>query len=487
MYTIRNDNKKDMNILENSIINKEQIFNNIKPDEEDNNTHYNIAYVKNILKNNYLKNFYKNIEYTKQIHLHSKNRVENSTLFNPKFDISTIGIKNIVKCDLIKAVIPKTRQLINKTTDFNGNYNIRYCYSNNTTTSINSGATDNLITINNSNYSVTELQDIITTHTNNHFTNSIIDLDSTTSITNKNSDSVLGHTIGGKGTVLGHGSSEVSGQTKVIISMSNRIAYILGYTKLVSDNPYETIYSFNNYSTDNYKIKLIYEDNNNIESGQFNANTGFKNIKDFLNILNTDSFELIYCNNKYKIVNNRNNTLIKIEILKNGTAINGTNVLSDIIGITTNNVSLQLFESYNSDIKYILEFNDNTPNDGSQLTGNYYGFLISKYSVQFIDTHYIHFGIEELGSLQPIILQTKTKNIQILQSIDMNENYQNIIYYRSNNIDLELDRFTPIGILSSLKISLYDDNGYLYNCDSDWCVTIRFTMISQKEYDESYL
>ena len=494
MYTIRRDNDKDMNYLQTALIQQQTIYNDINPsnndnNDNDNNINYDIAFIKNILKDYFKKDYYKNIEYTKIIQLNSSNRLSNSDIYNAKFDISTIGLKNIVKCDLIKAVIPKTRQLLHQTNNYNGEHSIQYCYSNNTSSGINlSNAALLPLVINNSNYSVSELEDIIQSEPN--FAKSIIDLDSTTSHTDKSSNTSLGNVLQGYGTLLGHSTSESASVTKVIVSMSSKIANILGFTTKTYDNPFEKLYSIVNHTNKAYKIRLSYDDSTSIESNEFSIHTAYSDIETFLNILNTSQFELIYFDNKFQIINNVKKILNKIEILEDGNPINSSNnVLSNIIGISTVNVNLDLFEKYESKKKYLLEFNKDTPNDGSTLaaTGKYHGALISKHPVHFIDTHYIHFSISELGSLQPIILHTKNKKKEILHSVDMNENYQNIIYYRSHDIDLESDRFTPIGLLNQLNIMLYDDNGHFYNLSNDWCITLRFTMISQKEYDESFL
>ena len=498
MYSAIRANASDNN--NNSIIQQNSILNNLEPKDNEQNNNYNIAYLKNILKNNYIEKLFKSNEIIKIVQLNSIYKLDNSTLYDAKFNINSLNLKNVVKCDVLKAVISKTRQLLNKPVNnnyINDKHTIDYCFSDKTNITIKTtNPTDERLTLNNSNYSVSELEEVIAESTtsldNAHWVNTKLNIDSTMDIINKDSDTIQGHEFNKSGlSILSTTSAEEGADhTKVITNMTSELAYILGFTKKYFNNPFEKIYAFVNNTTDDYKIKIIYEiaddednDTDKIVSGTFTNSTAYDSITKFLNNLNTDKFSLIYEKDNYIINNNSNKKIKKIEILENDIPITGSNnILSKIIGISTTNINKKnRTHSYTGIKKHILEFHENTPNDGTKLTGIYHGLLISKYRIKFIDTHYVNIDISNIGDDQPIILHTSNKNLHISQNVDMNNNYENIIYYRSNDGELDYGRFKSKNLGPILNIKLYDDNGLPYHSNCDWVITLKFTMISNIE------
>ena len=490
MYSAVRANASNYN--NNSIIQQNSILNDLEPNENELNNNYNIAYLKNILKNCYIENLFKTKETVKIIQLNSVYKLDNSTLYDAKFNIDSFNLKNVVKCDVLKAVISKTRQLLNKPINNSNNnkHTIDYCFSNHTNDTV-KNTDENTLTINNSNYSVSELEEIFVENTSNDWKNTKLNINSTTDITNKDPATIQGYETGNSGlSVLGTTLAGEGDFTKVITSMTSELAYILGFTKKYFKNPFEKIYSFVNNTTNNYKIKIIYEiaddeddDTDYIESGIFQLETAYDSITKFLNNLNTDEFSLIYENYNYIINNNNNKKIKKIVILEEDNLINGSsNILSKIIGICTTNINKEnRTHSYTGIKKHILEFHENTPNDGTQLTDIYHGLHISKYRIKFIDTHYVNIDICNIGDDQPILLHTNNKKLHISQNIDMNNSYENIIYYRSNESELDYGRFKSKNIGPILNIKLYDDNGEPYNSNCDWVITLKFRMISHIE------
>ena len=405
---LHNTRQNILDVKKNSIIQQNSIFNKLTVNNSDLNSNINLS--TNILKEKYLDNYYRKLEQTKIIQFNTTNMKDNSTLYNAKFDISSYNLKNVVKCDLVKAVIPKTRQLLHESINYNGNYNIDYCFADdNDNSNIITNSKQTLI-INNSNYSVSELENYLHDDSSDNWNRSIINIDSSTTITNHNGIS-YGHEYSHSGlTVLSGSDNNNNNTTKVIISMSNKIAYILGFCKKKLLNPFDKIYSFVNYTDNNFKIKLVFNDNTYIESNTFSKNKAYTNLNKFLECLNNNNFKINYIDNKYvitadKLINN-------IYILKDDNIINGSNVLSDIIGITSNkNIDDKI---YHGNIKYFLEFNTNTPNDGTLLVDDYKGLLISKYPIEFIDTYYVNINIDNIGTEQPIELSNNNKKYILL-------------------------------------------------------------------------
>lgn len=466
-----------------------------------NNTNILLNNILNELKFSDITNYYEKIT----VNCSSMNRQLDEKIYNFKVNLNDLNLRNVIKCDLIKAVIPKTRQLlsyipetkeyeITRGTSTNGdpgndghplhNFTVINKY---TTNKLN--ATDDSIhkfTIPNGNYTATELQDVIKSYTSTHaeLINTVIDTEF---------NSITDHTQNTGFTMLKNNGINLC----ILKDITVRLGYILGFVAFDDIDPFYKVYAFVNNSGSDFSITVTYD--NNISTNQTsgilsyenigNNTIGCNNLSDFLNLINnnnTNTFKLAYDYNQhhYNIVNNNNTkTITNITISHND--------FSNIIGFNTSNVSILPNKILKGIKKYIIETNPQTPNLPNDLSaghgGNFAHTLISKYPIKFQDINYTHIKIPEISGSHNIIVNSKDKGlIDVIQSIDMNENYQGIAYYRANDIDLSLSKkFNPIP-LKYFTLELLDEHCNYYNSESDWTCTIAFTIKKERDINMDY-
>jgi len=417
------------------------------------------------LINNNNINYHKNSERTKIIHFNSNKRSHNESTYKFTLDLSYLDLNYVVKCDLLKATIPKTRQLLDDIPEQTGTHSIIFVNSNG------SGvlSTATTITIDKSNYTATELQTKL--RTSSILTDTIIDVE--------DSSTLFSSSIGSTGVT--YLSDHSATRTQVIKRISCKLGYILGFIEFEHHDPFEEVYGFVNNTASNFSIMVTYEDDTTETSGILSSNTAVETLQVFLNTINSGShnFSLQYHSNNhyYFIKNNHNQKIIKITINQD------TNEeFSDIIGIHNRTIDIKSDDIYKTQtLKYILETHSDTPNHGTHASGNFQYSLISKYHIKFTDTHCVYIHIRELGSNQSNHIITKNSVKHVLGSIDLDENYQGVAFYRANEHDLSHDKFTAMS-LKKITLELLDSNGKYYNSESDWSASLKITTISENQF-----
>lgn len=412
-----------------------------------------------------------NIEKKIIVHIDSSIRKKNDKIGDFTLDLSQFNLKNVVNCNILKAVIPKTRQLFKNTnTNSSQIHNITTVEADGSGTLTTSDLPHNII---DSNYTATELQTQLKNSTTAHLSNTVINVGPTSTLYSSSSINRSG---------VSYLSDFDATKYQVIKKMTSELAYVLGF--LIHDNhkPYDFAYGFVNNDSVDFKITI----NDTYESGSLASKKSVNKISEFLDKFNnTEYFKIGYDDNlfKYFIINSHETNIItSIKFNQD------SNSFSDIIGIRDINLTLKPGEKYFGEEKHYLEFDDNTPNDGNGSTVSsavYEYALISKYNINFTDTNYVYISIPKLGSNQNYNLLTSKGVKKALQSIDMNENFQGITYYRANDIDIIYNKNAPIN-LNVIDLKLLDDDGNIYNPENNWSATLQFTCMVENEYYQNY-
>lgn len=429
---------------------------------------------------NILGNIYKEINLIRKtykdekkinVHFNSNIRNSNEEAYKFKLKLNHLDLKNVIKCDLLKASVPKTRLILTSNDSYNGSHILNTVLTG--SDGVISGA-EQSVTIQNGNYTFTQLQTQLRTITN--LDESVISVEYDTTLPS-------GGKIHRSG--ISYLSNHSSSQNIVIKNITAKLAYILGFCKYNDNNQFKQIYGFVNNSSTNLSIRITYSDGSTEDTSNFNANTAFGNQNDFLNILQGTNFKFGYDHIKHKYFLRNNNSLSITDI----TLTDDNSILSNIIGFNnSSNLNVNQNESYYSpEVKYKIETDSLTPNNGTHNAGETYEYaLISKYQIKFIDTHYVYINIPELGSNQPLSLMTRDGNLNVLQCIDLDENYQGISYYRANENDLINNKFNPVN-LKDITIEIKDDLGNYYNLETDWTGTLQFTIMEEHEFSNNIL
>lgn len=429
---------------------------------------------------NILSNIYKDINFIrktykdeKKFNVHFSSNIRNSTEEPHKFKLKLnhLDLRHVIKCDLLKASVPKTRLILTSSDLYSGSHVI------NTVLTGGDGVINGLeqtATILDGNHTSSQLQTIIRTFSN--LSDSVISVESDTTLPS-------GKVIHRSG--VSYLSKHSSSQNVVIKNITSKLAYKLGFITHNDNNPFKMIYGFVNNSSSDLSIQITYSDNTTEITSTFSATTAFGNLTDFLQILHNAKFKFgyDYNQNKYFIRNNHDSNITAI-------TINDSNsILSNILGFKdTSNLSIESNDTYySSEVKYILETDNLTHNSGAHNASEPHEYaLISKYHIRFIDTHYVYINIPELGSNQPLSLMTRNGNLNVLQCIDLDENYQGVAYYRANENDLINNKFNPIN-LKEITLEIKDDNGNYYNLETDWTGTLQFTVMEENEFSNNIL
>lgn len=422
----------------------------------------------NIILNKISKNLeqikLKNYEKKIIVHIDSSIRKKNDNIGEFIVDLSQFNLKNVVNCNILKAAIPKSRQLF-KSLNNSNIHNISTVVADGSGTLTGSVLSHDII---DSNYTASELQAKLRSSTTVHLSDTVINVGPTSTLAGGNNINKSG---------ISYLADYTATKYQVIKKMTLELAYVLGFVNHDNHNHYDFAYGFVNNDSVDFNITI----NDTYVSNSLSSKKSISKINDFLDTFNnTEYFKLGYDNNlfKYFIINCHDTNIITS--IKFNQDLNN---FSDIIGMKDLNISLKPGEKYYGEEKYYLEFDDNTPNDGngSTLSTVYQYALIGKYNINFTDTNYVYISIPKLGINQNYKVLTSKGVVNALQSIDMNENYQGITYYRANDVDIIYNKFSPIN-LNKIEIKLMDDYGNIYNPENNWCATLQFSCITEAEF-----
>ena len=440
-----------------------------------NNIYNELSLLKKYVANHNNDKHYNNLEQSVTLHFDSNMRNSEETIHKFSLNLSSLKLRHVVKCDLLKAVIPKTRQLLDVTPEYpTGTHTLVLVESNGSGTL----TTERTETIENLNYTATELETRLKASSTGQLSDTVIDVESGSSLFSSGKINKTG---------VAYLSDHTATITQVIKKMTCKLAYILGFVAFNDTDPFKEVCGFVNNCGGVYSITVTFDSNGDKTSGTISNNTAIKDLSTFLSTLNIstneDYFKIGYNTNEhhYFITNNHSSDKItKITVNQNSTTD-----FTNIIGINTITQELKTGEKYNGSKKYILETHESTPNHGTHAAGTYQYSLVSKYHIKFTDTHYVYISIVELGQHQSYTLLTKKGYKYALQSIDLDENYQGVTFYRANEIDLLTNRFHAQN-LNTITLELRDDHGNYYDCSSDWSGTLKFTLMSEKQFHEHH-
>tara|TARA_B110000208_G_C11787420_1_gene436091 strand:- start:1195 stop:2886 length:1692 start_codon:yes stop_codon:yes gene_type:complete len=431
------------------------------------NINKELRLVRSCLLTNRQDREYESLEKKFIFHVNSNMKKENEESYSftlNLFEYSPFNLSRVIKCNIINASIPFSRRLLDATPEVDSFHQFIYSYTE---------VPNVQVVINNANYTGDELKtylddkdvEYLEILTNDHISENSID----------------GHT-------------RLSGEDGFVLEkMTNKLAYVLGFTDYLSDNPFEYIYGLSTNSSDTISYK--FENNNDIVDAHPDGLGGsleheyFNTVEEFLNYINhkiTNAYLVFkYNKNKRKFSITNNNTVQSsttvddvINPVNKLTYISLTGPLKELLGISF--TSLLPNQTLYGSERILLEFNESY---GKNTTD--FNFVVSKYKQNFRHVHNVMIGITQIppqGCLQ-ILTPSGIKNA--IQVIPMTSEVDEVTFFR-NNDNIVHNPFNPTN-LSRATLELYDQNGNYYNKHLNWSATIEFTLMSDKQFQQNII
>ena len=429
---------------------------------------------KNIIKLYELEKYKLNINQLHKkvlVHISSSIKANNENVFNFTVNLDSFNLgyrfDNVVNVNVIKAIIPKYHYLLD-TDDSSYNHELNFF-------------TNNYITINN-----------ITYKTGTY--NSLKDFNDRDDSSNYSYE--LDHTSYENLVTISHSTNNIG-----INYIRNQLAYVLGFTNMISNEEGKDKDEFGKYKKI-YGNHLIAGQTITINSTTYTVtdSSTSTSIQDYLNNINaliSESIISIHYDEDHHF-------FYYISDIEDPTIIISTDLKNRLGFENINKDNKDTRFKYNGSIRYLLltknittssEESNNDPTSNNKVTAanhiRYYENLFAFISLKknngeelLDDKHSTHvlYKTEDgthksFRAIQSINLDAKSFDANDYgydADIDINKH---LIHFRATECELTRELFNETMTMHEIKIQLLNETGGFYDCKSDWSATFEFDIL----------